>query len=112
MELNDYGEMVQFSWNDLVNHITGIELGSFVVMPNHVHGIIVIVEQTKRLPEIIRQFKTFSARRINEKRGTPGEPVWQRNYYEHIIRDEISYNQIALYIANNPTRWQQDPLFS
>jgi REP element-mobilizing transposase RayT len=60
------------------------------------------------LPEIVRQFKTFSARRINELRGTPGTPVWQRNYYEHIIRDESSLNRIRQYIAENPVRWDAD----
>ena len=65
---------------------------------------------TKRhgLPEIVRQFKTFSARRINEHRGTTGTPVWQRNYYEHIIRDDASLNRIRQYILNNPIKWAQD----
>ncbi|MGQ9563976.1 MAG: transposase, partial [Thermogutta sp.] len=60
------------------------------------------------LPEIIRQFKTFSARRINETRRTPGVPVWQRNYYEHIIRNDESLNRIREYIANNPAQWEMD----
>jgi len=65
---------------------------------------------TKRhgLPEIVRQFKTFSARRINEHRGTTGKPVWQRNYYEHIIRDDASLNRIRQYILNNPIKWALD----
>ena len=88
-------------------------------MPNHVHGIIIIRDvgagsepapTTKRhgLPEIVRQFKTFSARRINRRRGTPGQPVWQRNYYEHIIRHEESLNRIRDYILTNPLRWNLD----
>jgi putative transposase len=114
MRLNDYGKIIQFTWDDLVNHIAGIELGPFVVMPNHVHGVIKIIGYTKLigLPEIVRQFKTFSARRINEERQTPGVPVWQRNYYEHIIRSETTYNQIVAYVANNPAKWQLDQLFS
>ncbi|WP_232280630.1 transposase [Chloroflexus aggregans] len=90
-------------------------MDAFVVMPNHVHGIVVIVgaglkpaPTTTRhgLPEIVRQFKTFSARRINEMRGTPGVSVWQRNDDEHIIRNEESLNCIREYIANNPLKWQ------
>jgi putative transposase len=57
------------------------------------------------LPEIVRAFKTFSARRINAIRQTPGIAVWQRNYYEHIIRNEADLNRIRQYIANNPARW-------
>ncbi len=130
MVLNEYGEIVKDTWEDLINHVSGIELDAFVVMPNHVHGIIVITRagfikhragliqgraglkpaptDTHALPEIVRQMKTFSARRINKNRGTPGVPVWQRNYYEHIIRNEDDLNRIRGYIANNPDNWQSD----
>lgn len=60
------------------------------------------------LPEIVRALKTYSARRINDVRGTRGKAVWQRNYYEHVIRDERSLQQIREYIAANPRNWQQD----
>ena len=60
------------------------------------------------LPEIIRAFKTFSARRINALRKSPGLSVWQRNYYEHIIRNEESLNRIRQYILDNPLRWAMD----
>ncbi|WP_169239716.1 transposase [Candidatus Roseilinea sp. NK_OTU-006] len=121
MRLNDFGQVVHGVWNNLPNHYAGVELDAFVVMPNHVHGIVVIVGAGFKpapttttaptqhgLPEIIRGFKTFSARRINELRGTPGVPVWQRNYYEHIIRDDESLNRIREYIANNPSQWAAD----
>jgi REP element-mobilizing transposase RayT len=60
------------------------------------------------LPEIIRAFKTFSARLINESRATPGAPVWQRNYYEHVVRGENELSRIREYIANNPLQWEMD----
>jgi len=60
------------------------------------------------LPEIVRQLKTFSARRINQMRGTPGVPVWQRNYYERIIRDDIELYHVRQYIMNNPKNWKSD----
>jgi REP element-mobilizing transposase RayT len=117
MQLNELGRLVEWTWQDLSNHVANIVLDAFVVMPNHVHGIIIIVgagsepaPTTKQygLPEIVRQFKTFSALRINEQRGTPGAPVWQRNYYEHIIRTEDSLARIREYIAGNPLRWHLD----
>ncbi|GIV83933.1 MAG: hypothetical protein KatS3mg052_0940 [Candidatus Roseilinea sp.] len=123
MRLNALGQIVHGVWNNLPNHYAGVEMDAFVVMPNHVHGIVVIVgagfkpapttttaPTTTRhgLPEIVRQFKTFSARRINEMRGTPGVSVWQRNYYEHIIRNEESLHRIREYIANNPLKWELD----
>ena len=119
MTLNDYGEIVQQTWDDLVNHIDGIALDAFVVMPNHIHGIVVIddraglgnragLEPAPTLSEIVWQLKTFSARRINKGRGTPGIPVWQRNYHERIIRGENELNHIREYIANNPANWLTD----
>ncbi len=64
------------------------------------------------LSEIVRQLKTFSAKRINVLQNTNGYKLWQRNYYEHIIRNEISYHKIAAYIKNNPSQWENDKLFS
>jgi REP element-mobilizing transposase RayT len=58
---------------------------------------------------VIGQFKSLTAKRINEIRGTPGTRVWQRNYYEHIIRDEASLDRIRQYILDNPARWASDP---
>jgi putative transposase len=130
--LTEYGTIVQRTWHDLPNHINGIALDEFIVMPNHVHGIIRIVDVgfdrtglepvertglepaptggTKRvaLTEIVRQFKTFSAKRINGVRNSPGVPVWQRNYYEQIIRDEKSLFFIRKYIRENPLFWNSD----
>ena len=71
------------------------------------------------LPEIIRALKTFSARKINDlvRAGlkpalTGGEKLWQRNYWEHIIRDEQSHQRIADYIVNNPINWEKDKFYT
>lgn len=116
MVLNEMGKIVEETWNDLTNHIENIELDEFMVMPNHVHGIVVIksekkTESRKRhgLSEIVRQFKTFSAKRINQIRHSPGNSLWHRNYYEHIIRGRVEWNQLREYIANNPMHWPLDP---
>ncbi|MHB8194115.1 MAG: transposase [Bellilinea sp.] len=60
------------------------------------------------IPTIVRGFKSAATKRINIFRNTPGVPVWQRNYYEHIIRDEKSYLEIAQYIFDNPAHWETD----
>ncbi len=138
MQLNEYGRIVEWTWYDLPNHVANITLDAFVVMPNHVHGIIIINlpaisvgagskpaplsgagsepaptgpavgPKPYGLPEIVRQFKTFSARRINARRGTRGVPVWQRNYYEYIIRTPAALDRIRRYIVENPARWHED----
>jgi len=60
------------------------------------------------LPEIVRAFKTFSARRVNEHLNSPGIPLWQRNYYEHIIRNDDDDARIHTYIESNPFMWNDD----
>lgn len=110
MELNVYGRIVSARWYNLPRYHVHIELSAFAAMPNHIHGIMVIGSGVKHRPisEIVRGFKTFSSRRINEVRGTPGISVWQRNYWEHVIRDQDSFNRIHDYIMTNPLRWHLD----
>lgn len=125
MILNQYGQIVQNGWNDLPNHYPNIRLDAFCVMPNHVHGIIVIdngmmdgtgivetgfkpVSTNHGLFEMVRALKTFSARRINQLRNTAGNPVWQTRFHDHIIRNDKSLNRIREYIANNPKTWNAD----
>jgi REP element-mobilizing transposase RayT len=124
MQLNDVGKIVQMTWDALPSHYPHIELDEWVVMPNHFHSIIVLANvgagsvgaglkpaPTRHgLPEIVRALKTFSSRRINELRQTPGTKLWQRNYWEHIIRNETELNRIREYIQNNPTQWDLDKL--
>ncbi len=188
MRLNRYGEIVQHAWFDLSRHYPYVRLGAFCVMPNHIHAIIIIVDDNHDddgnddvgaglrpaptwvspadcgaipgddgaarvddrasptdvgappvdggaapaddgaapadcgaipiddgaasprhpLPEIVRALKSFSARRINDIRQTPGVPVWQRNYYDRIIRNAMEYNCVHHYIETNPARWMND----
>lgn len=141
MQLSRYGETVRFNWDYLPRRYPYVLLDAFVIMPNHVHGIIFLTDDhvtniwgvgagleiishrttnfsgkpasTRQhgLPEVIRSFKTFSARRINQIRCITGVHVWQHNYYEHIIRHEESLQKIRQYIINNPSFWQQDKLY-
>ena len=131
MVLNAYGKIVWEEWfkTAQVRPYVALFEDEFVVMPNHIHGIIWIVEldpavgarrrraPTKEqfgkpvagsIPTIIRSFKSAVTRGINAHRGTPGERVWQRNYYEHIIRNERALQAIRRYIAENPLRWHLD----
>ncbi len=128
VNLSPYGGIVMNCWHDLVNHYARVELDAFVVMPNHIHGIIVLTDVDRRtgvgagfkpaltaarsrsygLPEIVRAFKTFSSRRINEARATSGESVWQRNYYERVIRDKAELDRARRYIVGNPANWSRD----
>ncbi|MGA7562458.1 MAG: transposase [Desulfobaccales bacterium] len=119
MNLNDYAEIFQHHWLDLSQHYPDVQSDAFVIMPNHVHGLAFLEDvgtglkpapkgKHHPLPEIIRAFKTFSARHINKLRNRAGKPVWQRNYYEHVIRRDESLAKIREYIENNPLRWALD----
>jgi REP element-mobilizing transposase RayT len=65
----------------------------------------------KPLGRIIGSFKTISAKHINKIQNTPGYKLWQRNYYEHIIRDENDLNRIREYLINNPLKWPEDKYY-
>ncbi len=117
------------AWNDLPQRFATIELDEFVIMPNHIHGIIVICDkpnvncrggvappqgeetsplQKPALGKIIAYFKYQTTKQINQIHGTPGNRIWQRNYYDHIIRSEKSLAKIREYIINNPLQWELD----
>ena len=114
MHLSDEGVCVADVWTSLPRHYRHISLDAFVVMPNHVHGVMILrpgpVGDVKPAPlsEVIRGFKTPSARRVNAIRDVSGAPVWQRNYYERIIRNDRELQHVRRYIADNPLRWAED----
>jgi putative transposase len=64
--------------------------------------------QPRSLPAIVQNFKSISTRKMNDARGAPGTPVWQRGFYEHVIRDEAELRAIRDYIFGNPARWDED----
>ncbi|MCS6773028.1 MAG: transposase, partial [Thermoflexales bacterium] len=119
MHENALGAIVREEWfrSAQIRPDIQLEADEFVLMPNHLHGIIRIIETAARRPTpsklstVIAGFKAATTRRINELRGTPRAEVWQRNYYEHIIRTESGENELCRireYIATNPARWELD----
>ena len=146
MHLSEAGRLAQAVWEDLPRHYPHVQIDVWVIMPNHMHGIIILTEAQATeddmpsgadpktdvgaiskinvgagfkpaptaptrhgLSEIVRAFKTFSARRINALHNTVGTPFWQRNYYENVIRNESALDRIRQYIVDNPARWREDP---
>ena len=152
MVLSDAGYIVRACWGDLPNHYPHVQLDAFVIMPNHMHGVIVLLDDVvvvgaglrpaptrpapagpasttrpaptigpapttrpaptttvapKRhgLSEIVRAFKSFSARRINALHDTAGTPFWQRGFYERIVRSDRALDAIRQYTIDNPAHW-------
>lgn len=131
MALNKLGRMVTDSWNAIPEHFPNVELGVFVVMPNHIHGIISIkvvarhavppqqspIERFGKpvkgsLPTIIRSFKSATTRKFYESSGHSTDRLGQKNYYEHVIRNERDYQAFYDYILANPINWEMDEEFS
>ena len=150
MRLSSAGRVVDWYWRRLPQHFPHVRLGAHMVMPNHAHVILWIVDavgathsptisgqtvnvvptdgpdQTQRVfgnassplrpngpapgsvGAIIGNFKSVTTRRINKMNHTPGDPVWQRNFYERIVRNERALHAIRQYIADNPARWHLD----
>ena len=128
MRLNQIGKFVTEQWAGLSNHYRNAVVDAFVIIPNHIHGIVHLTDASTvsvgagfqpahaadptkpphGLPEIIRGFKTYTARIINQHANTSGQPVWQRNYYEHVVRTEGDLDGIRRYIVENPMNWAED----
>jgi REP element-mobilizing transposase RayT len=131
MRLNEFGQIANEVLIAVPTHYENVELGEYVIMPNHVHLIIRVgaqfiapstpiaiepannqgannqgaINRAPTLGEIVRALKARVARKSNV-------PIWQRNYHEHIIRNANEYNRIAQYIINNPTNWENDELWN
>lgn len=127
MRLNGYGEIVSKFWDKIPHYFSNVKTDLHAVMPNHIHGIILIMRdcrggvspppsqgevtsplQKRALGQIIAFFKYQTTMTINQIRESPGERVWQRNYWEHVIRNENKLFKIRQYIQNNPLKWHLD----
>lgn len=116
MTLSRSGEIIEKVWNELNTKFPNIICHEYTIMPNHLHGIIqikndIVGEQTPPLQQttlgnIIAFFKYKTTKQVNSD-----TPLWQRNYYEHIIRNQQAYEEIAAYIIENPINWRNDKLY-
>lgn len=127
MMLNKVGRMIEKWWWELKNKFTEIELDEYMIMPNHFHGIIMLVGADlcvspndpkgehigSPLPKIVQWFKTMTTNEYihGVKRNIYAQinkRLWQRNYYEHIIRNEDDLKQVREYVLYNPLKWELD----
>ena len=130
--LNEFGKIVDEEWLRTKEIRNNIDLDCHVIMPNHFHGILIIESrdtarcvptkenenrkfgelQRGSLSAIIRSFKSAITKRINELRKSPNKEVWQKGFYEHIIRNETDLFNIRKYIELNPLQWEIDEYYS
>ena len=140
MRLNEAGKMVQTVWNEIPSHYCSFSVDEFIIMPNHIHGIISIVgagpfacpdsmqpstngqpqgvaPTMLSLSDGVHRFKTMTTKRYTDGVKREGwrpfsNTLWQRNYWEHVIRNDQDLNLIREYIHNNPKQWELDELYA
>jgi len=120
MHLNFFGQNINIEWLKLRSRYPKIGLDNFVIMPNHIHGIIILMNGRENpaptLGRIIAYFKYQTTKQYNLLEVGSSHPckhyqkLWQRNYYEHVIRDERELIHIQKYITDNPKNWEKDEL--
>ena len=137
MHLNEAGEIVRCCWGDIPVYFPHVVLDDFAIMPNHIHGIIMITctgeasvpsdesenasgthasalrqrpigTEPGSLSVIVQNFKSISAGKINAARGLPGATLWHRNYYEHVVLSERELTAIREYVVANTANWHDD----
>lgn len=124
MILSPAGRLIANAWQWLESHHDAVTLDEWVIMPDHLHGIIILQREESRvapgsedhtvpgqtpktLGRLIGAFKTVTTKRINQVRRTPGGTFWQRNYWERVVRNEAECERIRHYIRRNPAMWQE-----
>ena len=118
MELNKYGLIVEGAWLSLPDYYSNIELDYYSIMPNHFHAILILTGRVEMnfpspeiktekftLSQIIAYFKYQTTKKINELSDSAGEKIWQRSFYDRIIRNEKELYLIRKYIEQNPFKW-------
>lgn len=126
MNLSQAGKIVEQTWQDIPKHFPNTNCNVFILMPNHIHGIINIIKdeivgarhasplqringvKPQSVGTIIGSFKSSVTKKLHQTKTITQAKIWQRNYYEHIIRDEQDYQKIFEYIENNPANWLVD----
>ncbi len=139
IKLSSFGKIINFHWNNIPQHFPYVKLDEFIIMPNHIHGIINIIENNvgamhsieksykngnivqenasplqpigtkpRSLSAVIQNYKSVTCREINRVRKSQGKKLWQRSFYDHVIRNETELNNIREYIIYNTVRWDRD----
>ena len=125
MQLNDAGKMIEQQWINISNRFSNVESDEYIIMPNHIHGIVMINPYAERagtrpaptIAAIIGTFKSYSMNKYifgvkNLHWPAFNKKIWQRNFYEQIIRNLVALDNTRTYIKNNPTNWKNDQLRS
>lgn len=115
MTLSKLGAIIMSCWQQIPQHFESVELDAFVIMPNHLHGIIVLQDDSEKVT-LGHVMNTFKGAVTRQARKTDLDidlehPIWHRNFHDHIIRNEADLNRIRQYVQTNPARWEADTYY-
>ena len=102
--LSNYGKIVDKNINKISSYYDNVYIDNYIVMPNHIH-LLILSNNKIYIPNIIKSFKSFTSKEI-------GKNIFQRSFYDHIIRNRDEYMKIWQYITDNPINWNKDIYFS
>jgi putative transposase len=128
VRLSRIGEIAHTCWLEIPNHFPNVKVDAFIVMPNHMHGILVIEERARHavplrdgapleafrqpvpasVPTIVRSYKSVVSKRVRDSCGSRAIQVWQSNYFERVLRDGEEFSNASRYILENPMMWHLD----
>ena len=108
--LSDMGEIAKNCLMKIPEHFPGVTVDKYVVMPNHIHGIVVLPGNTVELSTVVGQYKAAVTKMIHK--FCPSIRVWQTSFHDHIIRNQTDYERIWSYIETNPARWIDDCFYT
>lgn len=105
-QLNELGKIAEQGLLNIESHFPGVRIDKYVIMPNHVHAILVIEKAGSNISVVLGQYKSFVSKQIHVDH--PNLHIWQASFHDHIIRSQTAYEQIWLYIHSNPSNWEKD----
>ena len=108
-KLNALGQIAERNLLEISEHFPNGEIDCYVIMPNHIHLILIIQENGPDLSTVIGSYKSSVSKKVHKI--FPALKIWQTSFYDHIIRNEQSCNEIRKYIADNPRRWNEDKYY-
>jgi len=127
MQLSEFGKIAEFCWVEIPNHFKHAVLDEYIIMPNHIHAILILMDRKENssgqaqeafgkpvvgsLGTILRSYKSAVTKMIHEKDIDSPKKIWQKGYYDRILRSEKGLFNVRRYINHNPKNWIKDKLF-
>lgn len=113
MHVNTWGNIAHDIWLKIPQHFSSVKIDTHIIMPNHMHGIVILTEDGKiKFGTVVGSYKSAVSKHINVAHNPEKHIIWQRGFYDHIVQHEREYQNIQKYIMANPARWREDRFYT